>query len=127
MAQGVSIEDAEAAIWEQLDELKNDEVPAEEIEKVKNRFESEFHFRNLGGENLAGNLAIAELRGDAHLHLQEVERYRAVTAADVRSAAKSCSAGGTARCYTIDAKSKMLFIAQSSAIVCRRAGVRLSV
>ena len=88
VAQGVSMEDAEAAIWEQLDELKEQIVPAEEIEKVKNRFESEFYFRNLGGENLANNLAIAELRGDAHLHLEEVERYRAVTAADVRSAAR---------------------------------------
>ena len=88
VAQGVSMETAEAAIWEELDELKKNEVPAEEIEKVKNRFESEFYFRNLGGENLAGNLAIAELRGDAHLHLMEVERYRAVTAADVRSIAK---------------------------------------
>lgn len=88
VAQGVSMETAEAAIWEQLNELKTVEVPAEEIEKVKNRFESEFYFRNLGGENLASNLAIAELRGDANLHLKEVERYRAVTAADVRSAAK---------------------------------------
>lgn len=88
VAQGVAMEVAEAAIWEELDNLKEQNVPAEEIDKVKNRFESEFYFRNLGGENLANNLAIAELRGDANLHLQEVERYRAVTAADVRKAAK---------------------------------------
>lgn len=88
VAPGVSMEAAEAAIWEQLNELKEQIVPAEDIEKVKNRFESEFYFRNLGGENLAGNLAIAELRGDACLHLSDVERYRAVTADDVRRVAR---------------------------------------
>lgn len=88
VAQGVSMEDAEAALWAELDELKEREVPAEEVEKVKNRFESEFCFRNLSGENLAGNLAVAELRGSAELHMKDVEHYRAVTAADVQKTAK---------------------------------------
>ncbi len=96
VAPGVSFDEAEAAIWAQLDELKEHIVPAEELEKVKNRFESEFHFRNLGGENLSNNLALAELRGDARLHLQEVENYRAVTAEEVRNSARELFRRGNA-------------------------------
>ena len=88
VAQGVRIEDAEAALWRELDALKQELVPQEELEKVRNRFESEFTFRNIGGENLSNNIALAELRGDLDSHLCEPERYRAVTAAQVQAAAK---------------------------------------
>ena len=88
VAQGVRIEDAEAALWRELDALKQELVPEEELEKVRNRFESEFTFRNIGGENLSNNIALAELRGDLDSHLREPERYRAVTAAEVRATAK---------------------------------------
>ncbi|MBO7240172.1 MAG: insulinase family protein, partial [Bacteroidaceae bacterium] len=60
----------------------------EELEKVRNRFESEFTFRNIGGENLSNNLALACLRGDIDSHLREPERYRAVTAHQVQAAVK---------------------------------------
>ena len=42
----------------------------------------------MGGENLAGNLAIAELRGDANLHNGEVARYRSVSAMQVKRMAR---------------------------------------
>ena len=85
---GVSVEEAEAAVWAELEQLKNELVPADELEKVRNRFESEFTFRNLGGENLGGNVALAVMRGDVDSHLREPEYYRAVTAEALRSAAK---------------------------------------
>ena len=88
VAQGVRVEDAEAALWRELEALKDELVPEEELEKVRNRFESEFTFRNLSGENLSNNIALAELRGDIGSHMCEPERYRAVTAADVRCAAR---------------------------------------
>lgn len=88
VAQGVSLEKAETALWEQLDELKKTIVADEELEKVKNRFESEFCFRNMNGETLANNLALAEMRGNALLHLAEVDKYRAVTAEQVRTTAR---------------------------------------
>ena len=84
----VSMEDAEAAVWAELEQLKKELVSAEELEKVRNRFESEFTFRNLGGENLGGNVALAVLRGDIDTHFCEPEYYKAVTAEDLRSAAK---------------------------------------
>ena len=96
VAKDVPMEVAEAAIWEELSELKTTPPPATELEKVKNRFESEYYFRNLNGENLAGNLAIAELRGNANLHLKEVESYRAVTDDDVCRVAKELFRKGNA-------------------------------
>lgn len=85
---GVSVEDAEVAVWAELEQLKSELVPQAELEKVRNRFESEFTFRNLSGENLGGNVALAVLRGDVDTHFREPEYYRAVTAEALRSAAK---------------------------------------
>ena len=88
VAPGVDIKDAEAAVWRELEELKSVPVPQDEMEKVRNRFESEYTFRNLGGENLSNNIALAELRGSLESHLDEPEMYRAVTDEDVRLAAR---------------------------------------
>ena len=85
---GVPVEEAEAAVWQELELLKSEFVPEEELEKVRNRFESEFTFRNLGGENLSNNIALAEWRGSLDSHFREPEMYRAVTAEGVRRAAR---------------------------------------
>ncbi len=85
---GVPVEEAEAAVWQELELLKSELVPEEELEKVRNRFESEFTFRNLGGENLSNNIALAEWRGSLDSHFREPEMYRAVTAEGVRCAAR---------------------------------------
>ena len=84
----VPMERAEAAIWNELELLKQELVPADELEKVCNRFESDFTFRNLSGENLGNNIALAALRGNLDSHFKETEKYRSVTAEALRSAAK---------------------------------------
>lgn len=84
----VSMEEAEAAVWEELEQLKNELVPDDELEKVRNRFESDFTFRNLAGENLGNNVALAVWRGCPDSHFKEPELYRAVTARALRSAAR---------------------------------------
>ena len=88
VAEGVSLEKAEEALWYELQLLQTKLVPKSEIEKVRNRFESEHIFRNLSGENLAGNLAVAEWRGSAESLFDEVASYRNVTPEEVRSAAR---------------------------------------
>ena len=88
VADGVRIEDAEAAVWAELELLKNELVPDDELEKVRNRFESEHTFRNLNGENLGGNAALALWRGSLESHFNEPELYRSVTAEALRAAAK---------------------------------------
>lgn len=88
VSDGVVMEEAEAAIWHELELLKNEPVPDEELEKVRNRFESEYVFRNVSGETLCNNIALAELRGSLDSHLLEPRMYRDVTKEGVMSAAR---------------------------------------
>ena len=87
VADGVAVEKAEEAVWQELEQLQRQLVPKHEMEKVRNRFEADFLFRNMNGENLAGNIAIAEWRGVAEDLFDEVAHYRAVTAQQVRETA----------------------------------------
>ena len=88
LADGVSFERAEAAIWEELEKLKEREVPRSEMEKVRNRFESDQVFSNSSGETLAANLAQAEWYGDVSRAWRETELYRKVTPKEVQQAAR---------------------------------------
>jgi predicted Zn-dependent peptidase len=87
-AEGVTLQQAEAAVWEELNLLKEAPLPAQELEKVKNRFESEQIFSNMNYLELASNLAFHELTGQAEDLLRQVERYRAVTPAQLQAVAR---------------------------------------
>ena len=80
-AAGVSLEQAEAAVREELERLQQEPVDEQELEKVKNKFESTQIFGNINYLNVATNLAWFELLGRAEDMEKEVERYRAVTVA----------------------------------------------
>lgn len=80
-AAGVTLEQAEAAVWEELQRLREEPVGEEELEKVKNKFESTQIFGNINYLNVATNLAWYELTGRAEDMEREVPRYRAVTPA----------------------------------------------
>ncbi len=86
-APGVSLEEAEAAIGEELEKVKTEYIEAEELEKVKNRYESEQIFNNINYLNVATNLAFFELIGKAEDINREVEKYRAVTAEQIKEVA----------------------------------------
>lgn len=86
-AAGVSLETAEAAVREELNLLQNEAVAVQELEKVKNKFESTQIFGNINYLNVATNLAWFELNGRAEDMEQEVERYRAVTAEQLQTVA----------------------------------------
>lgn len=79
LAAGVTLEQAEAAVWEELQRLKEEPVCEAELEKVKNKFESTQIFGNINYLNVATNLAWFELTGRAEDIDREVEHYRAVT------------------------------------------------
>lgn len=87
-APGVTLEEAEAAVWQELNMLKEESVDKEELEKVKNRYESEQIFNNLNYLNVATNLAYFELISKAEDINDEVGKYRAVTAAQIKEAAQ---------------------------------------
>lgn len=87
-APGVTLEEAEAAIWQELNSLMVESVDEAELEKVKNRYESEQIFNNLNYLNVATNLAYFELIGKAEDINDEVSKYRAVTAEQIKEAAQ---------------------------------------
>lgn len=82
--EGISLEDAEKAIWEELDLIKNELVSIEELTKVKNKIESTIVFAELSILDKAMNLSYYELLGDAELYNKEVDKYLNVTAEDIQ-------------------------------------------
>ena len=83
-----TLEEAEKAIWEELALLTEGSIDENELEKVKNRYESEQIFNNLNYLNVATNLAYFELIGKAEDINTEVEKYRSVTQEQIKRAAK---------------------------------------
>ena len=89
LAPGISMAQAEEALWGELEALKQEDVSMAELEKVKNKFESNQLFANLNYLDLASNLAFFELIGKAEDINGEVARYRAVANADIRRIAQN--------------------------------------
>lgn len=87
-APGVSLQEAEEAIWRELEAMKTERIDEDELEKVKNRYESEQIFSNINYLNVATNLAFFELIGQAEDINHEVEKYRAVSAERIMEIAK---------------------------------------
>ena len=88
LAPGITLEEAEEAVWQELEAMKTDTIAEEELEKVKNRYESEQIFSNINYLNVATNLAFFELIGQAEDINHEVEKYRAVTAQRIKEVAQ---------------------------------------
>ncbi|HXB95924.1 MAG TPA: pitrilysin family protein, partial [Puia sp.] len=83
LIKGVSMEEADRAVEEELDRLKSAPVGEKELEKVKNKTESAIVFEDMSIMNRANSLAIYELLGDVNMMNTELEKYRAVTAEDM--------------------------------------------
>ena len=84
---GVTIEEAEAALWHELEQLKIYEVPADELTKVQNKTESTMIFSEMSLLDKAMNLAYYELLGDAGQLNHETEKFLAVTPAQIKKEA----------------------------------------
>ena len=78
LLRGTDIAKAENAVNEVIEELKNSPVTENELEKVKNKFESSTVLSNTSILNKAMNLSFYELLGNADLLNSEVENYRSV-------------------------------------------------
>ncbi len=101
---GVTMEDAEAAIWEQLTILKNEMVPVDELTKVKNKTESTMVFSETSLLDKAMNLAYFELLGDADLINQEAGHYLNVTAQQIKQQAQAL--------FTKENSSTLIYLAE---------------
>jgi len=87
--EGVTIEAAEAAIWEELEKLKQYQIPADELTKVKNKTESTMVFSEMSLLDKAMNLAQFELLGDADDLNKETAKYLAITAEQIQLQAQA--------------------------------------
>ncbi len=81
--KNVSLEQAEAAIWEELEKLKKALIPNVELLKYKNKIESTLTFSEMNILNKAINLAFFELLGEANLINREKEIYHNITVEDI--------------------------------------------
>ncbi|MCX6326589.1 MAG: pitrilysin family protein [Bacteroidia bacterium] len=79
LMKDIDIQNAEEAVNEVIASLQNGNGIAEEMEKVKNKFESTTVFSNTSILNKAMNLSFCELLGNPDLINQEVEAYRKVS------------------------------------------------
>jgi predicted Zn-dependent peptidase len=83
LVKGVKMEDAEAAVTQELDKLKAEKVTEAELQKVKNKTESMIAFEDMSVMNRANSLAFYELLGNAGLMNTELDRYNKVTVEDI--------------------------------------------
>lgn len=87
LSDGVTVEQAEAGIESELNKIKTELVPQDELQKCKNKVESTLIFTEMDVLNKATNLAISELLGDADLINQEAEKYQKVNAEGIKKVA----------------------------------------
>ncbi|MFC2176285.1 M16 family metallopeptidase [Bacteroidota bacterium] len=89
LCQGISIEDAEKAIWDEIELLQLEIVSDTVLQKAKNQAEANHEFSEMNLLNRAIGLAYQELLGDAAAINEEVEKYRAVSATTIQTLAKN--------------------------------------
>ncbi|MBS1497098.1 MAG: insulinase family protein [Bacteroidetes bacterium] len=84
LVKGTDIKLANAAIEEELNNLKENGITETELEKVKNKSESAMAFEDMSLVNRATSIAIYEVLGDANLINTELEKYHAVTVENIK-------------------------------------------
>ena len=83
-AEGIDMHDAEVAIWDELDRLRHELVPEQEIQKLKNKYEASSAMQCTEYTQRAERLAYFEMLGDASLINQDIPLYCKTTATDLR-------------------------------------------
>jgi zinc protease len=84
---GIDLKEAEAEVDAIVNQIIQNGVDEEELEKVKTQAYSTLEFGEVEVMNRAMNLAFAKLSGDASLVNQEGEKIQAVSAGDIRRVA----------------------------------------
>ncbi len=79
-----TVEQAEEALWEQIEILKREPADDYEMEKVKNKFEANTLFGEINVMNKAMNMGFYKMTGDISLINREVEIFRAMDEQMVR-------------------------------------------
>ncbi len=104
--ENISIETAEAAIWDELEKIKTIDIPVDELTKVQNKTESTMIFSEMSLLDKAMNLAQFELLGDADLLNRETEKYLEVTSAKIKALAN--------KLFRKDNSSTLIYLAEKA-------------
>ena len=83
LVKGIKMEEAEKAVEQELDKMKNELISDVELQKVKNKTESMMAFEDMSIMSRANSLAYYELLGDAAWMNYELEKYATVTTEDI--------------------------------------------
>jgi len=83
-----SMEKAKAAVWEELEVLKENLVEKTELQKLKNKIESSLVFSEVNILNKATSLAYFEHLGDAEMINQQGIKYKQVLPAMIQQCAR---------------------------------------
>ena len=84
LVNGVTPEQADKAVNEELEKFLAAPVNENELQKVKNKTESMIAFEDMSVMNRANSLAMYELLGDAQLMNTELGQYQEVSVADIQ-------------------------------------------
>ncbi len=97
LMKGISIQEAEEAIWQQIEKIQTELISKMELQKVQNKIESLLAFSAMKALGNAMNLSFYELIGDANLLNLEAAKYIHVTREEIKEQAnkvldeKNCS------------------------------------
>lgn len=86
-SEGVSPDEALAAIWAELEQLRTTAIDRRELTKIQHRFESTVVFSETSVLNKAQNLGFYEILNGAEWMNEEVNTYLAVTPEELRQTA----------------------------------------
>jgi predicted Zn-dependent peptidase len=79
LVKGVSMEQAEKAITEEIEKIQQIQISEKELQKVINKTESVIAFEDMSIMSRASSIALYELMGDANLMNTELNKYREIT------------------------------------------------
>jgi predicted Zn-dependent peptidase len=88
LVKGVNMKNAEEAVEQELEKLKQGGITDKELTKIKNKTESAIAFEDMSVMARANSLAFYELLGDASLFNIDREKYFSVTADDILNYSK---------------------------------------
>jgi predicted Zn-dependent peptidase len=84
LGQGVSFEQAEASIWELLEQLILKAISSKELEKIQHRIEHNLEFSEMSNLHKAISLGYYEILGDVDLMNREKDKYQAISAVNIQ-------------------------------------------
>ncbi len=87
-SEGISLEEAEAALWTEIEKIKTETIVDIELQKVKNKVESAMIFNEVSVLNKAMQLAYYEFISQAEDVNTEVEKYRSINAEEIQRIAQ---------------------------------------